>query len=208
MGLFEDIHQAELRAAGWHSRGYLPHFDGIAKPQFITIHLADSIPKSVIKRWNRELRLMPYEQERILLQRRIEKYLDLGYGSASLKQENIATMVQDSLLKFDGSRYQLFSWVIMPNHVHALMRRAEDQSLETILQAFKSYTAHEANKRLGRHGKFWMEEHFDRHIRNEKHFANTVRYIDQNPVKARLCKQPSDWPFSSAYFKARGILKD
>lgn len=203
MGLFQDPHRAELRAAGWHSRGYLPHFDGVAKPQFITLHLGDSVPASVIERWKRELRGMPYEQERILLQRRIEKYLDMGYGSAALKQPRIAKMVQDSLLKYDGSRYQLFAWVVMPNHVHWLMTRSEDQKLEEILQAFKSYTAHEANKMLSRHGKFWMDEYFDRHIRNERHFAATVRYIEQNPVKAKLCKKASDWPFSSAYFKAK-----
>ena len=78
MGLFDDSHQEELRAAGWHSRGYLPHFDGIEIPQFITIHLADSIPKQVTKRLMQELKSLKYEQERILLQRRIERYLDQG----------------------------------------------------------------------------------------------------------------------------------
>ena len=203
MGLFQDFDPNELRAAGWHTRGYLPHFDGVAKPQFITLHLGDSIPPRVIERWKRELRSLPYEQERILLQKRIEKYLDMGYGSASLKQPEIAKMVQDSLLKYDGSRYRLFAWVVMPNHVHWLMTRSEDQKLEEILQSFKSYTAHEANKMLSQYGKFWMDDYFDRHIRNERHFAATVRYIEQNPVKAKLCKKASDWPYSSAYFKAK-----
>jgi putative DNA methylase len=203
VGLWEDIHQDELRAAGWHSRGYLPHFDGAAQPQFITIHLADSIPTKVIRRWKEELKLLPYEQERILLQRRIEKYLDLGYGSSALKRADVATMVQDSLLKFDGDRYRLSAWCVMPNHVHTLMTRSDDFSLEFIFQAFKSYTAHEANKMLRRSGRFWMEEHFDRFVRNEKHFAATVRYIEENPVKAKLCKKASDWKFSSAWFKAR-----
>lgn len=76
MGLFDDPHQNELRTAGWHSRGYLPHFDGIDTPQFITIHLADSIPQKVIKRWKEELKCLKYEQERILVQRRLERYLD------------------------------------------------------------------------------------------------------------------------------------
>ena len=70
-----DKHQNELRAAGWHSRGYLPHYDGIIIPQFITIHLFDSLPKKVLERWREELRTLEYEQERILLQKRIEKYL-------------------------------------------------------------------------------------------------------------------------------------
>ena len=49
MGVFDDRHQNELHAAGWHSRGYLLHFDGREIPQFITFHLADSIPKEVIE---------------------------------------------------------------------------------------------------------------------------------------------------------------
>ncbi|HAF16019.1 MAG TPA: hypothetical protein DHU55_01315 [Blastocatellia bacterium] len=66
MTLAKDPHQTELRAAGCHSRGYLPHFDGIVIPQFITIHLADSLPKKVIQSWQEELRSLEFEQERIL----------------------------------------------------------------------------------------------------------------------------------------------
>ena len=201
MGLFDDRHQKELRRAGWHSRGYLPHFDGIEIPQFITIHLADAIPRKVIKRWKEELRSVTYEQERILLQRRIEKYLDHGYGEALLKHASIAGMVQDSLLKFDGTRYRLFAWVVMPNHVHSLMTRFEDRELSDIFHSLKSYTAHEANKALHRTGQFWLEDYFDRYIRNAEHFRRTVQYIENNPVKAGLCEKPEDWPFSSAWFK-------
>ena len=147
-----DKHQTELRAAGWHSRGYLPHFDGIIIPQFITIHLADSLPKNVLQRWREELRSLDYEQERIVLQKRIERYLDQGFGSAFLKDHRIATLVQNSLLKFDGIRYNLSAWVVMPNHVHALLTRFENFKIRKILHSFKSYTAHEANKILCRGG--------------------------------------------------------
>jgi REP element-mobilizing transposase RayT len=201
MTLFDDPHQKELRDAGWHSRGYLPHFDGIELPQFITIHLADSIPQKVIKRWKEELKSLKYEQERILLQRRIEKCLDQGYGEALLKGTSIATMVRDALLRFDGTRYKLFAWVVMPNHLHSLMTRFENYELRDILHSLKSYTAHEANKILQRSGQFWMEDYFDRYMRNQEHFRKTVQYIENNPVRAGLCETPSDWPFSSAWFK-------
>ena len=163
MGLFDDPHRDELRSAGWHSRGYLPHFDGIATPQFITINLADAIPRKVIDRWREELR--------------------------------------SSLFKFDSVRYRLFAWVVMPNHVHTLMTRFEGYELKDIFHSLKSYAAHEANKMLHRSGQFWLEDYFDRYIRDAEHFQKTVRYIENNPVKARLCKKPSDWPFSSAWFK-------
>jgi putative DNA methylase len=201
MALFDDPHQNELRTAGWSSRGYLPHFDGIKIPQFITIHLADSIPQKVIKRWKEELRSLAYEQERILLQRRIEKYLDQGYGEALLKHSSIAAMVQNSLLEFDGRRYRLFAWVVMPNHVHSLMTRFANYELKNIFHSLKSYTAHEANKMLHRTGQFWMEDYFDRYMRNREHFQKTVQYIENNPVRARLCEKPGDWPFSSAWFR-------
>ena len=144
---------------------------------------------------------MEYEQERILLQRRIEKYLDCGFGELLLKNERVAGMVQDSLLKFDGSRYRLFAWVVMPNHLHSLMTRFENHELKDIVHSIKSYTAHEANKLLDRDGQFWIEDYFDRYIRDEEHFRQTVQYIEMNPVKARLCEKPSDWRFSSAWFK-------
>jgi putative DNA methylase len=201
MGLKNDPHTKKLKEAGWHSRGYLPHFDGAALPQFITYHLADSIPAKVIKRWKNEFKLLEYEHERILLQRRIEKYLDCGFGELLLKDVRVAGMVQNSLLNFDGSRYRLFAWVVMPNHLHSLLTRFEGWELKDILHSIKSYTAHEANKLLRRKGQFWIEDYFDRYIRDDEHFRQTVEYIEMNPVKAGLCKKPSDWPFSSAWFK-------
>ncbi len=193
--------QSEPRAAGWHSRGYLPHFDGRAIPQFITFHLADSVPKRVLQRWREELKQLKAEPERIVLQKRIEKYLDQGYGAAFLRVPQIGRMVQDSLLKFDGTRYRLFAWVVMPNHVHSLMTRFEEYELKNILHSLKSFTSHEANKLLQREGQFWIEDYFDRYIRNQEHFARTVSYIENNPVKAGLCREPEDWPYSSAWFK-------
>ncbi|HSS18772.1 MAG TPA: hypothetical protein VLL54_01610 [Pyrinomonadaceae bacterium] len=203
MPLFGDPHRKNLRDAGWHSRGYLPHFDGAAKPQFVTFHLADSIPRHVLQHWRDELKTLNREYERIVLQRRIEHYLDYGYGEAFLKRSDIAEMAQDSLLKFDGIRYQLFAWVVMPNNVHTLLTRFEGFELSNILQAIKSFTAHQANKTLGRTGQFWMLECFDRYIRSEKHFDSAVTYIENNPVKAKLCQRPEEWPFSSASFKQR-----
>lgn len=67
------------------------------------------------------------------------------------------------------------------------------------MQKFKSYTAHQANKLLGRAGKFWQEDYFDRYIRDYEHFEKVIDYIELNPVKAGLCISKYDWPFGSAY---------
>jgi REP element-mobilizing transposase RayT len=184
MSLVNASHKSELREAGWHSRGYLPHFDGQCVPQFITLHLADSMPMRVIQRWQRELSLLEEKQKQIALQKRIEKYLDQGFGKCFLKDNRVAKLVQDSLTKFDGRRYNLFSWVVMPNHSHFLLTRLEDWNLEKLMHSHKSYTAHEANKILKRGGQFWREEYFDRFVRNADHFRKVVSYIENNSVKA------------------------
>ncbi len=115
--------------------------------------------------------------------------------------KDIATMVQESLFFHDKKKYSLIAWVIMPNHVHVLLRPLPDVELEAVLHSIKSDTAHEANKTLDRSGQFRQHESYDRYIRNEKHFANVIKYIERNPVKARLCKAPVEWEFSSACYR-------
>jgi REP element-mobilizing transposase RayT len=203
MSLMESPHRNDLRDAGWHSRGYLPHFDGLAIPQFITLRLFDSVPDAVLRSWMRELDVLNSKKDQIILQKRIEKYIDQGYGEAFMKIHRVAEMVQKDLLYYDGQSYRLSSWVVMPNHIHFLVTRFDAIELADIMQSFKSLTSHKANRTLRRKGQFWMEDYFDRYIRNAEHFMKTVRYIENNPVKARLCKKPEDWPFSSARFRAQ-----
>ncbi len=183
---------------GWHSRGYLPHFDGGERAQFITFNLYDSVPKTVIEQWRLELATEAEETAQMMLRQRIEKYLDSGYGACYLRQIEIAELVQNSLLHFDGSRYRLRSWVIMPNHVHFLF--TPKIPLSDLIHSIKSYTATKVNKLLNRRGDFWQPDYFDRYIRDDKHFIDTVRYIENNPVKANLCQKPNEWRFSSASF--------
>lgn len=186
---------------GWHSRGYLPHFDGAQITQFVTFRLGESLPQQLLETWRSELKKEIGIDIEATLRRRIEIYLDHGYGQCYLKNPDVAEVVQRSLLFFDGDRYKLLAWVIMPNHVHALMTPRQEHKLSRILHSLKSFTATEANKILGSRGTFWQRESFDRYIRDAKHFASVVRYIESNPVKARLCERPQDWPYSSAHFR-------
>ncbi len=167
--------------------------------QFITCRLFDSLPQTVLERFRAELEAKEVEdidRETMIL---IEKFLDSGYGECFLKKREVAKVVKDSLEKYNGERYKLFAWVIMPNHIHLLIKPINDWALEKILHSFKSFTATEANKILQRNGKFWMREAFDRYIRDYEHFEKTWRYIENNPVKAGLCQKSSDWEFSSAF---------
>ena len=181
----------------WHSRGYLPHYEAGETPQSITFRLHDSLPSEVLERWRREASGLPSDAEALDRRKRIEAALDAGRGECSLRHPEIAAMVEDALLHFDGERYRLHAWVVMPSHVHVLATPLHGYSLSSIVHSWKSFTAKEANRILGRSGAFWQEEYYDRAIRDETHFARATEYIEWNPVKAGLCAEPEEWGYSS-----------
>jgi len=183
---------------GWYSRGYLPHFDGGPIAQTVTFRLCDSLPQSLLEGWREGLAHRPKKEAEVERRKRIEAYLDRGEGSSWMNDARIAGKVQEALLFFDGQRYCLQAWVVMPNHVHALLTPGEGRELGQILHSWKSFTSNECNKLLRRTGEFWQKESFDRYVRDERHYDNAVVYIENNPVKAGLCKKPEDWPWSSA----------
>jgi len=188
---------------GWYSRGYLPHFDAGEIAQTVGFRLFDSLPSSLLERWDDELSRWPEKKAAIERRKRVEAYLDRGLGSAWMKQPAIADKVQEASLHFDNDRYRLQAWVVMPNHVHALLTPCAGWGLGQILHSWKSYTANECNKLLGRGGEFWQREVFDRYVRDEQHYQNAIAYIENNPVKAGLCRRPEDWPWSSASWRRR-----
>ncbi len=203
------IHDAGLTAGkdagaprGWYSRDYLPHLDAPDLLQSITFRLHDAVPVSVISDWKMELNLtkkQPATDPReIELRKRVARYEDAHHGACWLRQTPIAHVVENALLHFDGQRYNLHAWCIMPNHVHVLIQTLEGWTLDGILHTWKSYSAQEANKILKRKGTFWFREYFDRFIRNEEHYHNVVFYIEQNPVNAGLIDRAEAWEFGSA----------
>jgi len=135
----------------WHSRGRLPHWEAGDTPQSITFRLADSLPRHVVAgRLSGETSATRRD--------RFEALLDAGHGEGLLTLEQAATIVQAALLKFDGARYRLHAWCVMPNHVHVLATPLGDWSLSAILHSWKSFTAKQINKALSREGTVWWEE--------------------------------------------------
>jgi len=187
---------------GWHSRGYLPHGDHPGMIQSVNIRLGDSLPLAAIEKWNSELALQPENELSAHLRGRIEDYLDAGHGECWLQQPDIARMVEGALFHFDDQRHQLLAWCIMPNHVHALTETRKGFPLADVLHSWKAYTSHEANRFLQRHGEFRQREYLDRFVRNAEHYETVIAYIEENPVKARLAKLKTEWPWSSARFRA------
>ena len=175
--------------------------------QALTFRLNDAVPEAVIQAWKTELSwiegLRPTDPRQLALGKRIARYEDAAHGQCWLRDERIARLVEDCLLVFDGQRYRLIAWCVMPNHVHGLIETLDGWPLARILHSWKSYTAHKANEILGRTGEFWFREYFDRFVRDERHFANAVRYIEHNPVKVGLAGRPEDWRWSSAYRRKR-----
>jgi len=124
-----------------------------------------------------------------------------GRGSCILRKPEIAKTVENSLLFFQRDRYDLHSWVIMPNHVHVIVTPYPDHSLSSILHSWKSFSANEINRALNQTGKLWEEESFDHIIRDDKSLTRFADYIARNPVEAGYCAQPAEWPFGSARFE-------
>ena len=197
---------------GYHHRGYLPHLKVVGAAYFVTFRLADSLPRAVVLRlkeqrddWFRQFateqpncRRAPCHSVLAWYAAEVDSVLDQHTGAAWLRTPRIADLVTNALKHFDGEHYRLHAWCVMPNHVHVVLRPAGSYALEEILQNWKSYTGHAANKLLRKSGSFWQRESYDHWIRDEMDFAHCVRYTEDNPVKAGLCITPSNWAWSSA----------
>ena len=176
---------------GWNSRGYLPHLDAAALTQHVTFRLHGSLPASVVER-------LKADGDGVAYLSAVDEELDRGIGPVWLADPDCAAIVADALGQFDGQRYDLLAWCVMPNHVHVLIRQVEGRPLGAIVKSWKSYTARMINRRLGRQGPLWAADYFDRYIRDEDQMIGVMRYIEANPVKAGFCARPEDWSFSSA----------
>ncbi len=176
----------------------LPHWQQGDAWVFVTWRLADSLPKIKLDDWQEgrsiwlSLNPEPWNEktENEYHERfsdKIDDWLDQGSGSCLLKDSANATIVANALRHFDGTRYQLASFVVMPNHVHVLFRPLVQHSLPEIIKSWKGFTARGINKRTGAKGSLWQDEYWDRLIRSEQHFFKVAEYIRENPMKGGLC---------------------
>ena len=175
----------------------LPHWRQDGATYFITFRLADAVPMSLRRQWSEELATWrkfhpePWDaktkqeyQHRFREER--ERWLDSGHGECLLRNPKAREVVEQALLHFDGERYTLDAWVIMPNHVHAILKPATDQELSEILHSWKSFTARRVNEALKRSGPLWQDENFDRIVRGLDELERTRTYLRKNPDKAGL----------------------
>jgi REP element-mobilizing transposase RayT len=201
--------------SGIHSRGYLPHVKREGASYFVTFRLQDSLPQAVLLDYKRQQAeklhalgdgdLVGREEVNLEFQRQIERYLDRGVGECHLRRPEVAEVVAEALLYSHGRQYLLDAWVVMPNHVHLIVWPMPNHTLSDILRDRKRRTARQVNLLLGRTGEtFWQHESYDHWIRDEEEKDRMRRYIRNNPVKARLCRLPEEWRWSSAFSEASG----
>ena len=192
--------------AGFHARGKLPHLKHEGAAYFVTFRLADSLPAEAIVKLKAQREaiveharaakrpLTWAEEQRVFLWycEKIEKLLDAGTGDCWLRRPDIAALVSKALNYFVKERYELRAWVVMPNHVHAVVWPMPGYCLSQIEHSWKSYTATQANRILGLAGAFWQKESYDHWIRDDDERARVCDYVVNNPVKAGLCARPQD----------------
>ena len=205
--------QADVRI---YCNGFLPHWRQKGCTYFVTFRLTDSIPIKVVEQWRYERdkwlaargfssmsentcgsimrQLLPQERqdfERHFAGKMFE-YLDRGYGACHLRNLDVRQVVADAMMYFDGDRAGTGDYVLMPNHVHALLTPLGDYELEQILHSIKSFTSNQINRLLGRAGTLWMKESHDRIVRDMLELKRTQDYIRRNPEKAKLDRSEYD----------------
>jgi len=92
-------------------------------------------------------------------------------------------IIVTTLKHFEGQRFDLFAYVVMPDHVHVLVKPYKEYLLHELVHSWKSFTAHRLQRELGREGKIWQEDYFDRIMRDEPEFIEKAQYILNNPLK-------------------------
>ncbi len=176
----------------------LPHWTKDGAMYAVCFRLADSVPAHVLESWqaerasimnaaqqqNRPLTDVEINRLQELFSERVEKYLDAGHGACWLRDPTIAKVVEGALQHFDGERYRLLAWCVMPNHVHVVVQPIGGSKLPDILHSWKRWTAREANKVLNRTGEFWQAEYYDHLVRNEAELRHVVEYAFENPEKS------------------------
>jgi Rad3-related DNA helicase/REP element-mobilizing transposase RayT len=182
---------------------HLPHWTKECGIYAVTFRLADSLPRHVLDTWQSERDAVidaarqqnrPLSDSEIthlfnLHSEKVETYLDAGHGACWLNRQSVADLVEGELKHFDGKRYTLLAWCVMPNHVHVVLQTKPGEELPKIMHSWKSYTSNQANKILARRGPFWQAEYYDHLIRNEADLIHCVEYAYGNAQAAGL----QDW---------------
>jgi putative transposase len=113
------------------------------------------------------------------------------YPDCPLLQPFERKIVAETLEHFEDSRYRLFAYVVMDDHVHVVIQPASKFTLEQIVHSWKSFSANRLQRESERVGVVWQQESFDRIVRDENEWLEKIQYVMNNPRKR--------WPAVSDY---------
>jgi putative transposase len=186
-------------------RRRLPHIQIAGSTYFVTFRLKDSLPKDALAKLAKDTarsKELPRDKTELDYRRwfgKFDDYLDRFLcGETFLKNEQVADLVAESIHYRDGKVYDLIAFCIMPNHVHLVFMPLEKSesafySLTEILQSLKRHTARQSNLILDRSGTFWQDESYDHIIRDQAELERIIKYVLNNPVKAGLVDDWTEW---------------
>lgn len=171
-------------------RRKLPHFHPDQSYLFLTFRLWGSRPRTI------NATAYPTRGHAFAAEDRALARCD---GPTWLRDPRIGELVANTILFGDCQKrfYELYAWVVMPNHVHLLILPLV--AVPNLMRWLKGSTARGANQMLNRTGQaFWQAESYDHYLRNASQIGKTVAYIEENPRAAGLVQSPEDWRWSSA----------
>ncbi|MCS7054488.1 MAG: transposase [Ignavibacterium sp.] len=182
------------------ARRNLPHLYFNTGIYFITARISGTLPFSVInslKKISNKYRDIPFEEFRKHFVE-YDDFLDKNFNSKIKLTDNfIPEILSECLLYPDGKEYKLLCYTIMPTHFHfAFELLPNNKGISKIMQSIKGISSRRINTKLNREGKFWQDESYDRLIRNDVELYYVIRYILENPVKARLVKNWYEWNYT------------
>ena len=184
------------------SRRRLPHVYEVDRLVFLTWRLEGSLPP------NRPFPAAALSSGQAFAA--LDRLLDeASSGPFYLRQPRVADMIVEAI-HYNAStlgHYILHAFAVMPNHVHLLVTASV--ALPSLTKSLKGITAKRANAMLALTGRpFWQAESFDHLVRDAREFEKIRNYIEQNPVRAGLVREASEYRWSSAGWATRGSPAD
>jgi REP element-mobilizing transposase RayT len=181
----------------------LPHWVVDYGCYALTFHCKDSLPVAAMRKLSEivesESEVNSTDEEFMEQSRRrfkmMEHYLDQSYGSCPLREPSLRFQLGRFLEAYDAD-FRFRHWAVMPNHLHLLtepVRFASADAFQRAVKIFKMRSTVMVNRHVGDSGRLWMKDGYDRWVRDADEYGRWIRYLRNNPVKAKLCTNPEDW---------------
>ena len=116
-------------------------------------------------------------------------FSDFGVGCAAARCFEDARMLGNA---------KMLAWVLMPDHLHALLQLGEQDELSKVVNRLKSASARHVNCVLKRTGAVWARAFHDHALRCNEDLQDVARYVVANPLRAGLVARIGDYPFWNA----------